>query len=438
MSPSTHAWPPLRILVWGVIMVVVGLWMGPRFILAFRPPESYFFDFLQEWLSAKNYLAGLPVYIEQTDAMLRHTGILLKEGIILHWNAHPPASVMIALPLGHLSYRDAHLLWNLISFTLFLVSLAIIWRELKFPLSPWSLLATVGLILLFHPLYLHLHQGQLNILVLFFITLAWWADRHDRVGWAGVALGVAAGLKLYPMFLFTYFLFTGRWRGLVTGPAAFLAVNGVAWMVLGGEAFRTYIDTIIPSLVSYQSSWNNVSLTAFWLRIFNPYPEQKIVAWVTKPALATLLIWASRGVITIAVAWLTWRSYSQATRDRAFAAAIVGMILVSPITWSHYFVLLLLPMALLWMRWPVGWPRMVMWFVLIPLWIPDNFFTILAVGPAQSLAMVKMQHDLISPVANITFLSALTYALLALFVLTLVCPAQDESPPASSPSLPPS
>lgn len=436
MSPSTHSWPPLRILVWGIIAVVVGLWLGPRFILAFRPPENHYFDFLQEWLSAKNYLTGTPVYAEQTEAMLRHTGTVPQEGVVLYWNAHPPASVMITLPFGYLPYRDAHFLWNLLTFPLFLVSLAIILRELKFPLSPWSLLPGIALILLSHPLYLQLVYGQLNTVLVFFITLAWWADRHDRVGWAGAALGVAAGLKLYPAFLFVYFLFTRRWWGLVTGAVTFVAVNGTALALFGAETFQTYLQVVVPSLVNYQSSWRNISVNGFWLRIFNPDPEQKIVAWATHPGAATILIWASRAVIATAVAWMAWRSHSVATRDRALAAGIVGMLLVSPITWSHYFVLLLLPVALLWMRWPVGWPRIIMWLVLIPLWVPDNFWAALAVGPAQALAMVKIQHDPISPVVNITFISALTYALVALFVVTLICPARDESP-APAPDPPP-
>jgi hypothetical protein len=413
--------------VWGILTVVVSIWLGPRFILAFRPPENYFFDFLQEWLSAKNYLAGMPVFVEQQEAMFRHTGILLNEGIVLHWNAHPPGSVLITLPFGYLSYRDAHLLWNLLTFPLFLASLAIIVRELKVPLSPWSLLPAITLMLLFHPLYLHLHQGQLNIPVLFFITLAWWADRHGRLGWAGMALGIAAGVKLYPAFLFAYFLFTRRWLALVTGAITFGAINGITMAVLGSEAFRTYVNVVVPHLVNYQSSCVNVSLTGFWMRIFNPNPVEKVIAWTTQPMAATLLIWASRGVIAAAVVGMAWRSHSVATRDRAFATGIVGMLLVSPITWSHYFVLLLLPVTLLWMRWPGGWARLIMWLVLIPLWLPDSFFATLAIGPAQALAMAKLQHDFINPQANITFISTLTYTLVGLFLLTAVCPAREES-----------
>ncbi|MCS6865950.1 MAG: glycosyltransferase family 87 protein [Gemmataceae bacterium] len=435
MPPATTTWPPARIIVWGVVAVVVGVWFGPRFILAFRPAENYYFDFLQEWLSARNYLAGTPVYAEQTQAMLRHTGVLLKEGMgmILSWNAHPPASVMIALPFGHLPYRDAHFLWNVVTFPLFLISIVIILWELKFPLSPWSLLPALSLLLLFHPLYLQLFLGQLNILLVFFITLAWWADRHDRIGWAGVAVGIAAGLKLYPAFLLAYFFCTRRWRGLATGVATFLAVNGLALAVFGIATFRTYIDVVVPSLQKYQTSGWNISITAFWLRIFDPHPAQKIITWSTQPEAARLLIWLSRLVITAVVVWVAWRSYSVATRDRAFATAIVGMLLVSPITWSHYFILLLLPAALLWLRWPSGSLRILLWLVLIPLWMPDYFFVALAVGPSQAQAMVNMQHDPIKPVVNITFFAVLTYALVALFVLTVICPAHDSPHATDSP-----
>src|SRR5262249_3355708 len=159
--------------------------------------------------------------------------------------AHPPAAVALALPLGKLEYRDAHLVWNLITFPLFLVSLGLIVRELRFPLRVWSIFPAVVLLLLCNPVTAPIGQGQLNFPILFLVTLAWVADRHDRPGWAGVALGVATALKLYPVFLFAYILFARRWRAIFTGALAFLAMNGAALAILGVDAFRTYREQVL-------------------------------------------------------------------------------------------------------------------------------------------------------------------------------------------------
>lgn len=438
-SPDRPYWTPLRIALWGLAAVFVSLLFGRSFVAAFRPPEGQFPDFSQEWLSARNYWAGTPVYADQAAALRRHTGLIPQRAEdMLPWNAHPPASVLLALPFGKLTYPDAHLTWNLLTFPLIVVSLWLVARELRLPLSPWSVLPAVALLGLFNPLYIQLLQGQLNPLLLLLLTVAWIADRRDRPGWAGVAVGVAAGLKLYPGFLFLYFLCAGRWRALAAGAAAVVAANAIPLVLFGPAEFRTYVERVVPSLSNYQSSWRNVSLTGFWLRIFNPQTHEMVTPLVVSPA-ATALLAASRLLVVGLVGWSAWRARSVAARDRAFAAAVVGMVLVTPVAWTHYFVLLALPAGLLWARAPAGPLRWAVWPALLPLWLPENFFARLAVGPQQAVAMVNLRHSALDPVTNLTALSAFTYALLALLALILLTPDGAGEPPAAPrpPAAPP-
>jgi hypothetical protein len=434
-SPDHPSWGAPRIAAWVLAAAVVAVVFGPSLVSTFRPPPDTFLDFSQEWLSAKNYWTGTAVYADQTEALRRHTGVTPdRDEDVLPWNAHPPAAVALTIPFGKLDYRDAHLVWNLLTLPLFLASVWLIVRELQFPLRVWSVFPAVVLLLLCNPVFIQLGQGQLNFPILFLITLAWVADRRGRPGWAGVALGVAIGLKLYPGFLFLYFLFARRWRAIFTGIIAFLAVNGVALAVLGLGEFRTYVERVLPSLFGYQSAWRNVTATGFWLRIFDPQPHQKIVPLVVNPTAAWSLILVSRLVVVGVVAWVAWHARTTTARDRAFAAAVVGMLLVAPVAWTHYFVLLALPVGLVWMRLPPGPARWVMWPVLVALWLPENFFALFAVGPEQAQAMINYHHDPLSARVNLLALSVFTYALVALFVLTLLTPHGgefDDGSPAS-------
>lgn len=435
-SPEPTYWTPLRITLWAAAAVGVSVWLGPRFVEAFRPPEGRFTDFYQEWLSARNYWTGTPVYAPQAEALFRHTGYVPEHpDDMLRWNAHPPTATALTLPLGKLGYRDAQLAWNLLTFPLFLVSLGLILRELDVPLAIWSVFPAVVLLLLCNPVWIQIAQGQLNFPIALLLTLAWVADRHDRPGWAGVAAGVAAGLKLYPAFLFAYFLFARRWSALLTGALAFAAVNGAALAVLGPNEFRTYIRDVIPSLFNYQSSWRNTSLTGFWLRLFNPQPHEKVLPLVVSPLAAQALTTATRLVVVALVGWVSWRARSDEGRDRAFAAAVVGMLLVSPVVWTHYYVLLAVPAGLLWVRLPAGPTRWMMWPVLAALWLPENFFALLAVGPEQAAAMINLRHQPLSPVVNLAALSAFTYFLSALFVLVLLLPADEPAAGWAAPRL---
>jgi hypothetical protein len=102
-----------------------------------------------------------------------------------------------------------------------------------------------------------------------------------------------------------------------------------------------------------------------------------------------------------------------ADRDLGFALFLVGMLLVSPFAWNHYFLLLFLPVLLIWERLPsAGIQRWL--FAIIPVILCLNielYFAYLippgldggTAGPAQSLTVVALQF----------------YALLALFVVGL-------------------
>jgi Glycosyltransferase family 87 len=437
-SPERSEWTPQRIARWIAVTVLVTAWIGPAFITEFRPPDGQFLDFSQEWLSARNYWAGTPVYADQTEALLRHTGFTPKvPEDMLPWNAHPPATIVLTLPFGKLEYRDAQFLWNVLTLPLFLISLWLIVRELDFPLRVWSIFPAITLLLLCNPVASQLGEGQLNFLLVFFITLAWVADRHDRTGWAGVALGIAAGIKLYPAFLFAYFVFTRRWRALLTGGVAFLVVNALALMVLGTGEFRTYIREVIPSLANFRSARWNVSITGFCLRIFNPQPHDLIAPLVVNPIAGRILPLICQLIITGIVVWIAWTARSTAARDRAFAVGLVGMVLVSPIAWTHYFVLLAQPVGLLWMRLRSDLARVAMTVVFVLLWLPVKYFEIISVGRERVEAVSKQGgRQLVPPNMNLTAFSVHTYALIALFILLLCLRVRPDEPASDSKTQP--
>ena len=51
------------------------LWLGPLCVKAMRPAPDQIIDYYQDWGSARNHLAGLPVYTEHAMSIPRHLGI---------------------------------------------------------------------------------------------------------------------------------------------------------------------------------------------------------------------------------------------------------------------------------------------------------------------------------------------------------------------------
>jgi hypothetical protein len=376
-------------------------------------------DFVQEWASARNYFEGQPIYEDQETSLARYLDFQRDpaqptDRFFIQVNAHPPTSVLLALPLAHLDYPDAVLAWNLISLAALGASAWLMNRSLRVASSPWALLPLACFLLLCGAFRQQVIQGQLNLVLLLLLTGTWAADRIGRPLLAGTLLGTAAAVKLFPGFLLLYFLVRRDWRAVAAGAASFVLLGAITAGVLGIDAYRDYVGLVVPHVRGGESSWLNSSLAGFWARLFDPATQQERVdPLLRSAALARGATLVCRAAVVVLVGWSAWRAPTTAGRDLAFALAMVGMLLVSPVTWDHYFLLLALPVLVVWQALPsrgIARPA----FALVPAILSLNlawFFQLIPggrtagwAGPGQVLAVLSLPF----------------YALVALFVVGLV------------------
>jgi hypothetical protein len=95
------AWPSERRWIWLTFAGWLCVFHGPAFIENLRCPPGFVPDFFQEYTSARNCIEGAPVYSSLAKSAPRYLGMALdpKKSYVLV-NAHPPASVLLALPFG--------------------------------------------------------------------------------------------------------------------------------------------------------------------------------------------------------------------------------------------------------------------------------------------------------------------------------------------------
>jgi len=104
---------------------------------------------------------------------------------------------------------------------------------------------------------------------------------------------------------------------------------------------------VMPKANRFCDTWPNASLLGFLTRLFDGAFGQTtpLMHW---PELARIL-WFAGSIGGITFAWrATVRSHSPVNRDVAFTVWISLMLLISPITWDHYFLLAALPLLGLW------------------------------------------------------------------------------------------
>jgi hypothetical protein len=348
---NLRVWQTLRITLAAICVLVCVVWCVTWAARLARPTDRLY-DFAQEWTSARNWFTGQPVYWDYGQSIEAHLGV--RVATCIRYNAHPPASVLLALPFGLLDYSSAYVAWTVVSLVCLAASTWMIVREPDAGFTTTAAICFLPWLVFGNALSHQLVQGQLNLVLLVLITGAWVAGRRGYSGTSGLCLGLAAAIKLFPGFLVLYYVATREWRGVLAAVAGFAAANLAALGVLGVDTFVDYGQTVMPEVGRFRDAWTNASVVGFWAKLFDGNLGAVIPVW-RAPRLARTLA-AVSGVVATAFAFrAVWKSRETAERDVAFAQCIVTMLLVSPITWDHYFVLLWLPIGIAWRAFRGQW-----------------------------------------------------------------------------------
>src|SRR5262249_27328923 len=148
------------------------------------------------------------------------------------------------------------------------------------------------------------------------VTAAWALDRSGRSGAAGLLVGVAAAIKLFPAYLGLYFVARRRWRALLAAAASFAALTLATGAVLGRQAYDDYLHIVLPYMRVFPTLGYNFSVAGFWHKLFDPAGEGGIVIplW-TSPALARYGTLLSDLIVTAILVRLASRAKTPAGRD---------------------------------------------------------------------------------------------------------------------------
>ena len=361
-----------------------------------------------------NHLQGVPVYANHRVTIPRYLGLEISrpQDLTVEVNAHPPTSVLLALPFAAFRYQDAVLAWNLTSFGMLGASLYLVWRGLRIPFSARRLFLLIASLLVCSPLILQFFFAQLNLVILLLLTGTWAADRSGRPMLAGALLGTAAAIKIFPGFVFIYFLLRGEWKALIAGALAVTMLTGLTAAVLGFESYRCYFDDVLRRVAGFRGGWPNASLVGFWVKMFDPPLSELQVEplWQQPGDRAD----RDRGVlrpVLIALASIVRRAATRDHLDLAFGSTLTAMLLVSPITWDHYLLLLPLPIAATWIHLPRSTSaRALFAVILVAFWSSPSIIQHLLIPGGKS-------HGIAHPLQTVTLLSYQCYALIALFGL---------------------
>ena len=274
-------------------------------------------------------------------------GITASDQPLVGFVPDTPFSALLVWPLTSRSPLAAKRIWILINLAL-LGLVAVMLHSIT--QLPWRRLALVTGFC--YPLLRNFEYGQYYLVVLALITLALWCYLKDRYYAAGMLMGIAGGLKIFPAFFFLYFV---RKRNVpaVIGLALGVGLSVMASLLAFGlELHRTYLVQILPwalrgeALDPSNLTANSLSSLLHKLFLFEPgwNPHPMIHAPAAFAVLHPLLQLA---VLAPAIFLIKPASRQPDQLRLEWSSFLIALLAISTLPSSYHFTLLLLPVAVL-------------------------------------------------------------------------------------------
>jgi hypothetical protein len=322
-------------------------------------------DLMQDMVSAQEFLAGRSLYPDHMNALMRDAltreppRSLLdwspdlrareidarEETLSQHWvQAHPPLMSLAVAPLvASVGLGGTYFAVTLLSLACLALTLALLARGLGLRPTPreWLLL---GLVLLgWDSAVMLLRAGQPGLLLGALLTAGWFLLRRGRPYLAGVAIGLAVGVKLFPALLLFYLLLRHR-RAFLTAMLTLAALFVLIGAVAGWDTYREHLETARGVVSEYAAYPANLSLLGLMARLEAPSGWPHPVARALFCGAGAVVV----GLLALFVRRKRAGGDSEPERfDGEYALFMVLMVVLSPVAWDHYLPVLILPLAVL-------------------------------------------------------------------------------------------
>ena len=314
-----------------------------RFLLAFLPPvlivglviarytvgKHLGFDYRPLWEASRHVFHGTSPYPPP------HAWALHDEQQFVY----PPLAAVLAAPLAVFPFGVAAALLAAVE----LLATALTLRVLQ--VRDWR---CYGVVFLWYPVIQNVLIGSITSLLALGLAVVWRYRDDPRVTTPVAAAVIASKVFLWPLL----FWLAATRRGIEAIRVSALALAGVAvsWAVVGFAGLTSY-PRLLDEL-SHLEQWKSYSATSFALVLG------------LSSGVARALAIAVGGIAVVGVLAIGRRRKGDKDADRqGFVLAIAAAFLLSPIVWTHYLALLVVPIAI------TRRALSPLWFVPLAMWL---------------------------------------------------------------------
>jgi hypothetical protein len=329
----------VRVLAWALIF------MGVARLYACIGHAAYRNDFAHYYLSARMMLAGENPYTTPLKPLFQELGMQYDKRIPT--GSNPPLLNYVVATVAWMPLPAAFGAWLALQAVAMWGLLIAIRRLLSLQRGDvlWPLL--IGVVLNMTCVRVNFYYSQVQIMVAACLAAAVLLHVQNRRPASCAVAVFAAALKIYPAALLPWFLLADLrgWRDLVHRSLAMAGVGVAVLALTGVEAWQGFVtDGLGVVKLSVGGSLTNYSLPALVTFIFENRWGRPLPAEI-----APYARWIGQGAAALAIAaayFVVWRR--RLPPVAALGVLTAAMLAASLVCWTHYMVLMIVPVAWLW------------------------------------------------------------------------------------------
>jgi hypothetical protein len=319
----------------GVIRLVNVSWCLAAcvFMVVTSEPHDWFHDFRAGYWHAGRLVLARPADMYGLDELTF---------------VNIPVTGLLFVPFAGLGEYQAGMVFSIIALAAMAATWLLLVRQARLTVQGRWLLA--ALFVTSGPLFYSLRHGNSTTFVLPLLAFALICLESGRSFCSGALLGVAGLIKPPLLLLPAYYTLRRRWR-VVAGAATVGVVAGASSLALFGWDVHViwYERCIRPFAGKPLAAYNAQSIGSALARFVAPGDFGEL--WVPIAVTASWARWTK--VVECAVIAVTLLVCLRPIRKERctahrldFCLMLCLALVISPVTWTHYFLLLLLPAAL--------------------------------------------------------------------------------------------
>lgn len=413
------------ILIVGLVLVVTGAVMSVTSFWDLGTHQEPV-DFELNWVAAHRLVDREPLYDRAASKQegLERVGpsFGFADGGTFSSFIGSPATALAMVPFVPFSRGTAAGLFRGTQALLMAAAIVIVGFALPRRSRVPAWLVGFGVALWSFPVWQSIGLGQIDGYVMVAVAVAIWASTRDRWRLVGVALGIAAMLKISPVLLIVYLVLRGRRQVLLPAVASAVALLAAAAAIGRPADVATWATDVAPDVSKGAFLFTNQSIPAWSARLFGSTTNWQsldagIGAW-------RFLAWVVAGV-GIAAVYLLCRRRSFVPLE--LGAVLLVALLAGPISWEHYPTWALLSVVLLA---DVGWWEHRPWGEIVPLGVVMAFGILMMRAWTLYPTSLDFVPDTLDRITSgYKTMGMLAFLAVALWLLARPCAASHDTVP---------